>query len=193
MAVVKTVYEVNYTQEKTGLNKIKRKILSCFPIVCFSCLQMQLFNTICYICQSKRNKKFIALFCTMCRRQLRVSAYSRPSSGCAHQPKNTVHEGEVVYSDEEISFILHISCYLLRLKVGLVVLGFGCGIVDRIGRCCILLWVLSFFCSVSPVLCFLAGACYRAGVWVNLAVCCITYRIQRRCHTLKLQLFKFIC
>ena len=31
--------------------------------------------------------------------------------------KNTVHEVEVVYSDDEISFILHISRYLLGLKV----------------------------------------------------------------------------
>ena len=61
---------------------------------------------------------------------------------------------------------------LLGLKVvRLVVLGFGCGVVERIGRCCVLLWVLSISCSVSPVLCFLVGACYRAGVWVNLAVC----------------------
>ena len=33
---------------------------------------------------------------------------------------------------------------LLGLKaVRLVVLGFGCGVVEKIGRCCILLWVLS--------------------------------------------------
>ena len=55
--------------------------------------------------------------------------------------------------------------------VRLVVLSFGCGVVDMIGRCCILLWVLSISCSVSPVLCFLVGACYRAAVLVNLAVC----------------------
>ena len=84
----------------------------------------------------------------------------------------TVHEVEGVYSDDEISFILHIYCYLLGLKVvGLVVLDFGCGVVERIGRCCILLWVLSFSCSVSPVLCFPIGSCYKAGVWVNLTVC----------------------
>ena len=48
---------------------------------------------------------------------------------------------------------------LLGLKVvRLVVLGFGCGVVERIGRCCILLWVLLISCSVSPVLCFLVGA-----------------------------------
>ena len=61
---------------------------------------------------------------------------------------------------------------LLGLKVVcLVVLGYGCGVVERIERCYILLWVLSTSCSVSPVLSFLVGACYRPGVWVNLAVC----------------------
>ena len=87
--------------------------------------------------------------------------------------KNMVHEVEFIYSDDEISF--HLTYFLLiywgMKVVCLVVLGFGCGVVERIGRCCILLWVLNISCSVSPVLCFLVGACYRAGVWVNLAVC----------------------
>ena len=60
---------------------------------------------------------------------------------------------------------------LLELKVvRLVALGFGCGVLERIGRCCIVLWVLSISCSVFPVLWFPVGACCRAGVWVNLAV-----------------------
>ena len=70
---------------------------------------------------------------------------------------------------------------LLGLKVvGLVVLSFGCGVVERIGRCCILLWVLRISCSFSPLLCFLVGACYRAAVWVNLAVCLLrSVRIKK--------------
>ena len=107
----------------------------------------------------------------------------RPSLG-HHQVvftslKNTVHEVEVVI----VMTRSHSSCIflvnLLGLKVVyLVVLGFGCGVVERIGRCSILLWVLNISCSVSPVLCVV----FR----LTVTAYCITFRTQWGCHTLKL-------
>ena len=52
------------------------------------------------------------------------------------------------YCDDEISFIICMSVNLWRVKVVRIVPGFGCGVVERIGRYC-------YFIAgslVSPVL-----------------------------------------
>jgi hypothetical protein len=58
--------------------------------------------------------------------------------------KSIVHEVKIIYCDDEISFILHMPCYLLGVKVSTFgwfqVLGVGWW--RRMGRGCILLWVL---------------------------------------------------
>ena len=66
-----------------------------------------------------------------------------------------------------------------------MVLSFGCGVVERIGLCCILLWILNISCSVSPVLCFFVGACYSAlsDIWINFGtMLCLNF--QDRCESI---------
>ena len=74
----------------------------------------------------------------MCRRQLHV----QPSLGHLQvvltSLKNTVHKVEGVYNDDEISFILHISCSSIGVEGSTFgVLGFGCEVVERINEKCV--------------------------------------------------------
>jgi hypothetical protein len=54
----------------------------------------------------------------MCIRQLHVSAhFLGHHQGVQTSLKSTVHEVKIIYCDDEISFILHMSVNLLGVKV----------------------------------------------------------------------------
>ena len=88
--------------------------------------------------------------------------------------KNAVHGLEAVSVMMRSHASYNISCKILLglTVVRLVVLGFGCGVVEGMGRCCILLWSLYITCSVFFRI-VLSRRCLPQGwcVGVNLVVC----------------------
>jgi hypothetical protein len=94
--------------------------------------------------------------------------------------KSIVHEVKFICCDDEISFILHMSCSSTGVNVvHWMVLGFG--VVEKDRTVCILLWVLRYllFCFFLNVLSSWESA-IKSGVWMNLAVCLLhSVRIKK--------------